>query len=211
MTLRLPLFLSALLFATTVLAQATPPRPAEPQEPPQAPMANGLPVDPADLPPEEASPDQMPSDVVLPQIETPLGEANSPAPLATPRQRKPPAPMSPARRAELVKLTRVMGGLHALRVLCKGPDDQLWRERMSTMLDLETKGQTDQREGFVAVFNQAYNGEQARRVSCPSNAGALEGTLAKEGRRLALVLARWDAKSVPLAARDGTVPPRSKP
>jgi len=161
---------------------------------PSAPVASSLPVNPDDLPPEETLPDSQETIVQLPQIGA-AASAFDPPPATVSRPRKPPPPMEPARRAEIVKLTRVMAGLHALRVLCKGPDDQLWRERMGTLLDLETKGQPDLRESFVSVFNSGYEAEQAKRVSCPSNANEVEAGLAREGRRLALVLAAWGTTS----------------
>jgi uncharacterized protein (TIGR02301 family) len=186
--------ISALAF-TAAWGQAVPPRPPEPAQAPSAPIASSLPVNPDDLPPEETLPSEPEGVVQLPQIGAAASSFDVPPPSAISRPRKPPPQMEPARRAEITKLTRVMAGLHALRVLCKGPDDQLWRERMGTLLDLETKGQPELRESFVSVFNSGYEAEQAKRVSCPSNANEVEAGLAREGRRLALVLAAWGTTS----------------
>jgi uncharacterized protein (TIGR02301 family) len=184
----------------TAWGQAVPPQPPEPAQAPSAPLASSLPVNPDDLPPEESLPGEPAGVVQLPQIGAAASSFDAPPPAAISRPRRAPAPMEPARRAEITKLTRVMAGLHALRVLCKGPDDQLWRERMSTLLDLETKGQPELRESFVSVFNSGYEAEQSKRVSCPSNANQVEAGLAREGRRLALALAAWGTTSGPRAS-----------
>ncbi|HBJ92478.1 MAG TPA: TIGR02301 family protein, partial [Hyphomonadaceae bacterium] len=40
-------------------------------------------------------------------------------------------------QSTLTDLSRVLGQIHAMRVVCNGTDDQTWREYMLNMLDVE--------------------------------------------------------------------------
>lgn len=107
-------------------------------------------------------------------------------------------PVDPARRGELVALSRVLGQLHALRVSCAGRDDQTWRSRMATLLDLEAPASGALREPLVAAFNAGFQTGGRGTVTCPVNYRAAEARLAREGRSLALALAaRSRAASAP--------------
>ena len=46
-------------------------------------------------------------------------------------------PRTPDQRQVLVDLAYVLGESHALRAACRGAEDQVWRERMSRLLEVE--------------------------------------------------------------------------
>jgi uncharacterized protein (TIGR02301 family) len=96
--------------------------------------------------------------------------------------------MDPVKQSELARLSRVMGALHALRVSCSGRDDQTYRSRMATLLDLEAPGSDDVREPLVDAFNGGFQGYGRGSNPCPTDARDQEARLAKEGYALANTL-----------------------
>lgn len=115
-------------------------------------------------------------------------------------------PVDPARRGELLSLSRVLGQLHALRVSCAGRDDQTWRSRMATLLDLEAPASGALREPLVAAFNAGFQTGGRGTTTCPVNYRAAEARLAREGRSLALALAARSRAVSPAAPGPGGAP-----
>lgn len=118
-------------------------------------------------------------------------------------------PIDPERRGELVALSRVLGQLHALRVSCAGRDDQTWRSRMATLLDLEAPASGALREPLVAAFNAGFQSGGRGTATCPADQRAAEARLAREGRTLALGLAarsRQASAPAPSPAAAGPAP-----
>jgi uncharacterized protein (TIGR02301 family) len=106
--------------------------------------------------------------------------ANADAELLSRGQRR-ARPVDPAKRADLAKLSRVMGSLHALRVSCAGRDDQTYRSRMATLLDLEAPASGDLRDPLVDAFNGGFQTYGRGAGACPVDARAQEANLAKDG------------------------------
>jgi uncharacterized protein (TIGR02301 family) len=117
-------------------------------------------------------------------------------------------PVDPAKRADLAKLSRVMGALHALRVSCAGRDDQTYRSRMATLLDLEAPPSGDLRDPLVDAFNGGFQTYGRGAGACPADARAQEANLAKDGLVVARKLA---AQYRPVPKVETKLPPASQP
>jgi uncharacterized protein (TIGR02301 family) len=114
----------------------------------------------------------------------------------------------PRKRADLTKLSRVMGALHALRVSCAGRDDQTYRSRMATLLDLEAPGNGDLRDPLVDAFNGGFQAYGRGASACPSDARAQEANLAKDGYMTARALG---ARYRPAPKVAAALPPATQP
>jgi uncharacterized protein (TIGR02301 family) len=97
--------------------------------------------------------------------------------------------LDPVKRSKLTELSRLLGRMHALRVSCGSRDDQTWRSRMATLLDLEAPSGGNLRDPLVEAFNAGFQTGGRGTASCPPDQRAAEGALAAQGRRLALALA----------------------
>lgn len=98
-------------------------------------------------------------------------------------------PVNPTKRADLARLSRVLGSLHALRVSCSGRQDQTYRSRMSTLLDLEAPDASALRDPLVDSFNAGFQAYGLGASACPTDRSAQEAKLAKDGLRLAKQMA----------------------
>lgn len=98
-------------------------------------------------------------------------------------------PVNPTKRADLTRLARVLGSLHALRVSCSGRQDQTYRSRMSTLLDLEAPDDSALRDPLVDSFNAGFQAYGLGATACPTDRSAQEAKLAKDGLRLAKQMA----------------------
>lgn len=98
------------------------------------------------------------------------------------------APRSPEERQVMMELSFVLGEAHALRVACRGPDDQVWRARMSAMMEVE---QADEglRRLLVERFNAGFASRQAEAGGCAAGTPAQERAAAARGKALAERLA----------------------
>jgi uncharacterized protein (TIGR02301 family) len=117
-------------------------------------------------------------------------------------------PVDPAKRADLIRLSRAMGALHALRVSCAGRDDQTYRSRMATLLDLEAPPSGDLRDPLVDAFNGGFQTYGRGAGACPADARAQEANLAKEGLVMARKLA---AQYRPVPKVETKLPPATQP
>lgn len=97
--------------------------------------------------------------------------------------------IDPVKRTDLTRLAKVLGSLHALRVSCSGREDQTYRSRMSTLLDLEAPDNSALRDPLVDAFNAGFQAYGQGAASCPTDRGAREAKLAKDGFRLAKQMA----------------------
>jgi uncharacterized protein (TIGR02301 family) len=133
--------------------------------------------------------------------------ANADAELLSRGQRR-ARPVDPVKRADLSRLSRVMGSLHALRVSCAGRDDQTYRSRMATLLDLEAPASGDLRDPLVDAFNGGFQTYGRGAGACPANARAQEAALAKDGLAVARKLGS-QYRPAPKVAK--TLPPANQP
>jgi uncharacterized protein (TIGR02301 family) len=125
------------------------------------------------------------------------------------RQQRRARPVDPAKAADLTRLSRVMGALHALRVSCAGRDDQTYRSRMATLLDLEAPANGDLRDPLVDAFNGGFQTHGRGAGACPSDARAQEAVLAKDGLGLARKLGNAYRPNTKVAA--SKLPPATEP
>ncbi|WP_350333892.1 TIGR02301 family protein [Coralliovum pocilloporae] len=70
---------------------------------------------------------------------------------------------------KLSNLAVVLGRLHFLSTLCKPDDNQLWRQRMSSLLQAEQPNEL-RKKRLTASFNQGYRGYSEAYQSCTNNA-----------------------------------------
>lgn len=97
--------------------------------------------------------------------------------------------IAPSYAERVVSLSRVLGGAHYIRVLCRGRGDQTWREAMTRLIDIEAPGAGAQRSAMVEAFNLGYRAEEERFPTCDAQAEAVEAELKVKGRRLSAALA----------------------
>jgi uncharacterized protein (TIGR02301 family) len=89
----------------------------------------------------------------------------------------------------LAALVRVLGASHALRIACQGKADQVFRGRMTALLDMEApRGDETRRAALVEAFNAAFEDEAARSPRCDGSIRRKEADLAAQGRALARTL-----------------------
>ena len=96
---------------------------------------------------------------------------------------------------DMVKMTslveamaRTLGQLHYLRTLCFGPNDQLWRESMARMLDIEAPSDATTQRELTQAFNAGYYLEEGRHESCSPEVSVDVAALAENGRSIATML-----------------------
>jgi uncharacterized protein (TIGR02301 family) len=92
-------------------------------------------------------------------------------------------------RQLLVDLSRVLGESHALRQLCRGAEDQFWRERMKTMVIAEQPEPAFQ-DAMEAAFNAGYDARQRQFAVCSSASRQAESQVSAKGQALARRLAK---------------------
>lgn len=91
---------------------------------------------------------------------------------------------TPAYQRDLTELTRVLGQIHAIRVICNGTADQTWRNYMLNLLDVEAPGASYRRSQLIETFNSTYLGFQANRPRCDSSLTEQEADLYMRGQSL---------------------------
>ena len=87
-------------------------------------------------------------------------------------------------------LSKLIGRLHYLRTLCFGREDQLWRDYMGGLLEIEVPDTDDEtkRDYLTNAFNTGYYLEEARFSECNNSVSIEAAALAENGRRLASML-----------------------
>lgn len=84
---------------------------------------------------------------------------------------------------ELLRLAEVMGALHSLRPLCGYQDVPDWRQRMISLLDVETQ-QGNRRRLFIEHFNRGYRGFSSTYRVCTPAARLAMKQYVSEGQAL---------------------------
>lgn len=93
------------------------------------------------------------------------------------------APM-PAYQDKLERLSEVLGALHYLRGLCANGEDQIWRNRMSALIEAEAN--TDERRArMTRAFNHGYNGFAESYLTCTPSARHAADRYRREGINIA--------------------------
>lgn len=88
----------------------------------------------------------------------------------------------------LVRLSVVLGRIHALQVLCNGRTDQFWRDQMSQLLTLEAPDDGPVRRTLIESFNTSYSVQESETPQCDGKARSVFNTLAEEGQSLSETL-----------------------
>ncbi|WP_213271129.1 TIGR02301 family protein [Hyphomonas sp.] len=86
-------------------------------------------------------------------------------------------------------LAGILGGAHAVRVLCNGNDDQYWRRYMADLLAYEAPEAGSVRSSLVAAFNAGYSETSDAFRVCDGRAVEAEARFARTGEELAVRLA----------------------
>ncbi len=94
----------------------------------------------------------------------------------------------PSHRAAVLALAYVLGEAHALHRVCAGLDDDLWRGRMSQLINVETPD-PPYRQQLMARFNAGYLAGVAASPACTQETAETARRVAQEGRRLSARLA----------------------
>ncbi len=82
---------------------------------------------------------------------------------------------------QLIELANVLGGVHYLRILCNGREDQRWRDYMLGVNAREPQ----YRNRLIEAFNGGYRNEEARYEQCDLAATQAEAELRANGLRIA--------------------------
>lgn len=91
-------------------------------------------------------------------------------------------PASAGRAQRLERLAEALGRQHYLRTLCRGPDDQTWRTRMSRLLEIEADANAARLE---QAFNRGFTALTARVPACGPTARAEAVANARRGAEIA--------------------------
>ncbi|VAV88574.1 hypothetical protein MNBD_ALPHA06-1041 [hydrothermal vent metagenome] len=89
----------------------------------------------------------------------------------------------PETSQNLLAMADVMGAMHYLNVLCKGKQNQDWRERMVEMLELENP-EYYLRAQLISSFNNGFRQQQRMFGVCSERIAAQMQQKSKQGRIL---------------------------
>lgn len=85
---------------------------------------------------------------------------------------------------KITRLSAILGNAHAIRTLCNGPSDQIWRVYMSHLLDAEAPEKDSRYNRFLDAFNAGYYAERQKSEKCSGQLKNKESRLAKEGQAI---------------------------
>ena len=86
-------------------------------------------------------------------------------------------------------LAGVLGGAHAIRVLCNGNEDQYWRRYMADLLTMEAPEPGNLRSSLVSSFNETYSRTSDQFRICDGRAVEAEARYARTGEEISTRLA----------------------
>ncbi len=164
-----------------------PPRYQEPREQrvPQAPQPEA-PAGSAALPAPETNP--AAPGAGLPPLGTPGTNSAQPAtpganpgePGTTPAAEEPAPPYEP----QLLRLSELLGALTYLQDLCGGESGQIWRDKMTALIDAETQNEL-RRERLAGAYNRGFKGYELSYRQCTPNAQAIITRFLDESGKIA--------------------------
>lgn len=82
-------------------------------------------------------------------------------------------------------LAALLGGAHAVRVLCNGNEDQYWRRYMADLLKYEAPEPGNLRSSLVSAFNDGYTEVSGEFRVCDGRAVEAESRFARRGEEIA--------------------------
>ena len=83
-----------------------------------------------------------------------------------------------------MRLSEVLGAIHYLRALCGATDGTVWRDRMNTLLEVETE-EPERRRKLVDRFNRGYRSFASVYRDCTPSARSSTELYMSEGQKLA--------------------------
>ncbi|MEM8784814.1 MAG: TIGR02301 family protein [Pseudomonadota bacterium] len=86
-------------------------------------------------------------------------------------------------QAQMVELAEILGHLHHLRPLCVQREDQVWRNQMTELIQLENPPR-ERRNEIIKQFNAGFEAAQSQYRSCNQAAQLRARALAQTGERL---------------------------
>ncbi|MBT9288631.1 TIGR02301 family protein [Prosthecodimorpha staleyi] len=100
-------------------------------------------------------------------------------------------PGDPPYAESLMRLAEILGGLHHLRPLCGAPDGQIWRQKMSALIQAQDPTPED-RKRLVERFNQSYRSlAEIHRTCTPAAIEIIDRYLAEGGRLTRDIVSRY--------------------
>jgi uncharacterized protein (TIGR02301 family) len=144
------------------------------------------------LPPFEPSPSSaelppVPGVAPAPPPGTiPPAAPGQPSPGANPTQpgttgaEEPAPPYEP----QLLRLSELLGALTYLQNLCGGQKGDIWRDKMTALMDAETQNET-RRERLAGAYNRGFEGYELNYRQCTPNAQAIITRFLDESSRIA--------------------------
>ncbi len=102
--------------------------------------------------------------------------------------------IDPAKKLELMELSKLLGTLHAIRVSCTGAGDQTYRSKMNSLLELEAPSATYISEPLTISFNQGFEAFGGGEKPCPNDNGKTEAVYARKGFEYANKMAQYYLK-----------------
>jgi uncharacterized protein (TIGR02301 family) len=136
---------------------------------------------------EVPPPSPLPSTATLPPA-TPSGATPPGGTIATPAPAGPEAP-APPYEPQLLRLSELLGALTYLQDLCGGQKGDIWRDKMTALMDAETQDET-RRERFAGAYNRGFKGYELNYRQCTPNAQAIITRFLDESGRIARDVSR---------------------
>ncbi|MEW6436486.1 MAG: TIGR02301 family protein [Pseudomonadota bacterium] len=93
---------------------------------------------------------------------------------------EPPPPYEP----QLLRLSELLGALTYLQDLCGGQSGQVWRQKMSSLMDAETQNAA-RRSRLAGAYNRGFNGYEQSYRECTPNAQSVITRFLDESGRIA--------------------------
>ncbi len=161
---------------------ASPPYEEQEQPPPFAPPAQPPALRTTPLPLSGAAP-------VLPGATSPAAPGQAAKPAVNPAQpgtataptaEEPAPPYEP----QLLRLSELLGALTYLQDLCGGQKGDIWRDKMTALMDAETQNET-RRERLAGAYNRGFTGYELNYRECTPNAEAIITRFLNESSRIA--------------------------
>lgn len=109
------------------------------------------------------------------QIAKPIGTPAAPSGAGGP---------APPYEPQLLRLSELLGALTYLQDLCSGQGGQVWRDKMSALMNAETQDET-RRERFAGAYNRGLHGYELSYRECTPNAQAIITRFLDESGKIA--------------------------
>jgi uncharacterized protein (TIGR02301 family) len=176
---RIPIVIAAMFAAAPPSAQAQgffgnfnlfgPPPQYRPQE-----------FEPARPPPRRPRPHPRPHPHPIASARKPAVATAKPGTPAAPPPDEPPPPYEP----QLLRLSELLGALTYLQDLCGGHSGQIWRNKMTALMDAETQNPL-RRSRLAGAYNRGFNGYELSYRECTPNAQAVISRFLDESGKIA--------------------------